>query len=101
MGSSHSTQGGFGSHKGLLEKLVGQQDIEYSNAFWPQLFNLQRPLAADEPSALLEAMIPHCQQLLIHNPVTHNFQASGLQAQGAKAHNAPTPDCRMRLYRRS
>lgn len=74
MGAAQSTHGTFSSHEGLLEKLAGQQDIEYSNAFWHQLFNLQRSLAAEDPAVVQDAMVPHCRQLLIHNPVTHNFQ---------------------------
>lgn len=78
MGSAQSTHVSFSSQEALLEKLAGQQDIDFNDAFWHQLINVQRALAAEDPTVVQDAMVPHCRQLLIHNPVTHNFQASPL-----------------------
>lgn len=76
MGAAQSTAGSFSSHQEQLGKLAGQQDIGYGDVFWHQLFNLQQMLAAEAPISVQEAIAPHCRQLLVHNPVTHNFQAS-------------------------
>ncbi|KAF6251815.1 Dymeclin [Scenedesmus sp. NREL 46B-D3] len=76
MGAGQSTQAVLGSqeHEQLLQKLAGNQDIEYGSAFWNQLFNLQLPLASQDPSHVQDALLLHCRQLMVHNPITHNFQ---------------------------
>ncbi|KAF6251495.1 Dyggve-Melchior-Clausen syndrome protein-domain-containing protein [Scenedesmus sp. NREL 46B-D3] len=51
--AGQSTQAVLGSQEHeqqLLQKLAGNQDIEYGSAFWNQLFNLQLPLASQDPS---------------------------------------------------
>ena len=74
MGASQSSQSAVASHEQLLQKLAGPEAIEYDAAFWHQLFNLQMPLASESPAQVEEALQPHCRQLMIHNPITHNFQ---------------------------
>lgn len=77
MGAGQSSQAVLGSqeHEQLLQKLASNQDIEYGSAFWNQLFNLQLALASQNPSTVQDALLPHCRQLMVHNPITHNFQA--------------------------
>uniref|UniRef100_A0A383WDY4 Dymeclin n=1 Tax=Tetradesmus obliquus TaxID=3088 RepID=A0A383WDY4_TETOB len=76
MGAGQSSQAVLGSqeHEQLLQKLASNQDIEYGSAFWNQLFNLQLALASQNPSTVQDALLPHCRQLMVHNPITHNFQ---------------------------
>lgn len=74
MGASQSSQSAMATHEQLLDKLAGPQAINYDEAFWHQLFNLQMPLASESPVQVEEALTPHCRQLMIHNPITHNFQ---------------------------
>jgi hypothetical protein len=70
-GQSIST---LSAHEALLQQLSGPQDIEYDSQYWNQLFNLQLPLASKDPLSVQEALVPHCRQLMVHNPITHNFQ---------------------------
>jgi hypothetical protein len=79
MGAGQSSQAVLGSqeHEQLLQKLAGNQDIEYGSGYWNKLFNLQLALASQDPSHVQEALLPHCRQLMVHNPITHNFQARG------------------------
>jgi hypothetical protein len=76
MGASQSLQAlsSVASHEQLLERLGGPAAIEYGDAFWGQLFAATLPLASEDPAAVQEALVPHCRQLMVHNPLTHNFQ---------------------------
>lgn len=75
MGASQSSYSAtVASHDELLQKLAGSEAINYDDAFWQQLLNLQMPLASESPAQVQEALIPHCRQLMVHNPLTHNFQ---------------------------
>lgn len=74
MGASQSSHSAVASHDQLLEKLAGSEPISYEDAFWHQLLNFQTPLASESPENVEEALIPHCRQLMVHNPITHNFQ---------------------------
>jgi hypothetical protein len=74
MGASQSSQSAVASHEQLLEKLAGAEAISYEDAFWHQLLQLPMPLASESPESVEEALIPHCRQLMVHNPITHNFQ---------------------------
>jgi hypothetical protein len=80
MGASQSSQSAVTSHQQLLERLSGSEPISYEDAFWQQLLNLQMPLASESPEQVEEALIPHCRQLMVHNPITHNFQRLVLHA---------------------
>lgn len=95
MGAGQSSQAVLGSqeHEQLLQKLAGNQDIEYGSAFWNQLLNLQLALASQDPNTVQDALLPHCRQLMVHNPITHNFQAS---SSGTHAKQQKTP-CMLQL----
>lgn len=74
MGATQSSQSAVQSHEQLLERLAGPAAVAYDDAYWHQLLNLQMPLASESPQHVEEALIPHCRQLMVHNPITHNFQ---------------------------
>lgn len=80
MGASQSSQSAVTSHEQLLDRLSGSEPISYEDAFWHQLLHLQMPLASESPERVEEALIPHCRQLMVHNPITHNFQRLVLHA---------------------
>jgi hypothetical protein len=80
MGSSQSTQSTVASHEQLLDRLSGSEPIPFEDAFWGHLLNLHTPLASEDPERVEEAMVPHCRQLMVHNPITHNFQRLVLHA---------------------
>jgi hypothetical protein len=80
MGSSQSTQSSVASHEQLLDRLSGSEAIPFEDAFWGHLLNLHTPLASEDPERVEEAMVPHCRQLMVHNPITHNFQRLVLHA---------------------
>lgn len=80
MGASQSSHSAVSSHQQLLERLSGPEPVPFEDAFWHQLLNLPMPLAAESPEHVEEALIPHCRQLMVHNPITHNFQRLVLHA---------------------
>jgi hypothetical protein len=74
MGASHSTQSAVASHDVLLQRLGGPEAIPFDDGYWTQLLTLEQPLCASDPAAVQAALAPHCRQLMVHNPITHNFQ---------------------------
>lgn len=81
MGASQSSQSAVASqHQQLLERLAGPEPVPFEDAFWHQLLNLPMPLASESPEHVEETLIPHCRQLMVHNPITHNFQRLVLHA---------------------
>jgi hypothetical protein len=74
MGASQSSQSAVATHDKLLERLAGAEAVSLEDNFWDQLLNFQMPLASESPEHVQEALVPHCRQLMIHNPLTHNFQ---------------------------
>lgn len=80
MGASQSSHSAVTSHQQLLERLAGPEPVPFADAFWGQLLNLPMPLAAESPEHVEDTLIPHCRQLMVHNPITHNFQRLVLHA---------------------
>ncbi|KAF5838498.1 Dyggve-Melchior-Clausen syndrome protein-domain-containing protein [Dunaliella salina] len=76
MGASQSTAGSPPSHD-LLDRLSGNQTLPHQDVFWKQLLFMAfpMPLAAHNPEEVQAKLAPHCQQLLVFNPLTHNFQS--------------------------
>uniref|UniRef100_A0A7S3VLV0 Dymeclin n=1 Tax=Dunaliella tertiolecta TaxID=3047 RepID=A0A7S3VLV0_DUNTE len=76
MGASQSTAGSPPSHE-LLERLSGNQPVPHQDVFWKQLLFMAfpTPLASHSPEEVQAKLAPYCQQLLVFNPLTHNFQS--------------------------
>ncbi|GBG00571.1 hypothetical protein Rsub_13274 [Raphidocelis subcapitata] len=77
-GQSSAAAGAMGgaAQQQLLQRLAGPEAIPLAAPFWDQLFSLgTQPLAALDPEDVEAALAPHCRQLLVHNPLTRNFQS--------------------------
>ncbi|MEW5298244.1 MAG: hypothetical protein WDW36_001389 [Sanguina aurantia] len=73
MGASGSSPA-FTRHHSLLTKLSGLQGIDKDDVFYQHLL-AGSPVSSAEPVAVQSFLEPYCEQLVVHNPMSHNFQA--------------------------
>ncbi|KAF8072811.1 dym [Scenedesmus sp. PABB004] len=80
MGAGQSSAAAFAAHEELLARLAGPEDVDAGAVLFDGIFSWPSPLAREDPARVAAALAPHCASLVVHNPLTHNFQKLLLRA---------------------